>query len=225
MPLVYGPAASPFVRKVCIFLHEKGIPYERRELDPEQKTPEFLALNPAGRVPVFEEDDGHVVSDSSVICDYLERTCPEPSLYPKDARDRARALWLEEYADTALVAVTARVFWMHVILPIRTGTPLDPAAVREFVERAFPAAFGPLEALAPEGEAFVGERFGIADIALAAPVRLLDLVGAGLDTARWPRFSAYVGRVLARPSATRLFASERIATESYRTTGAPPAAR
>jgi glutathione S-transferase len=223
MRKLHGPATSPFVRKVWIFLHEKGLEFEHRELDPLAKTPRFLAMNPLGRVPILEEGDGHLISDSSVICDYLERTQPLPALYPAEPRARARALWLEEYGDTLLTGVCARVFWMHVIIPVRSGKPIDPAEVARFEGESFPGAFDYLESVAPARGPFLGEAFGIADIALLSPVRLLDLAGAPLDGRRWPRFEAWYRRALERPCARSIDAAERAATEVFRSTGnAPP---
>jgi glutathione S-transferase len=225
MRKLHGPATSPFVRKVWIFLREKGLEFEHRELDPLAKTPRFLAMNPLGRVPILEESDGHLTSDSSVICDYLERIQPLPALYPAEPRARARALWLEEYGDTLLTGVCARVFWMHVIIPVRSGKPVDPAEVARFEGESFPGAFDYLESVAPARGPFLGDAFGIADIALLSPVRLLDLAGAPLDGRRWPRFEAWYRRSLERPSARSIAAAERAATEVFRTTGnAPPTA-
>ena len=222
MRKLHGPATSPFVRKAWIFLREKGIPFEHRELDPLAKTPRFLAMNPLGRVPILEEDDGHRIADSSVICDYLERVQPEPALYPAEPRARARALWLEEYGDTALVSACARVFWMHVIIPVRSGKPVDLAEVASFVDASFPGVFDYLESVAPARGHFCGDAFGIADVALFSPARLLDLAGAPLDATRWPRFAAWYGRALARPSARSIVAAELAATEVFRTTGNAP---
>ena len=222
MRKLHGPATSPFVRKAWIFLREKGLAFEHRELDPLAKTPRFLAMNPLGRVPILEESDGHLISDSSAICDYLERVQPDPALYPAAPRERARALWLEEYGDTLLVGACARVFWMHVIIPVRSGKPVDPAEVASFVDEAFPGALGHLETIAPERGWMLGEAFGIADIALLSPLRLLDLAGAPLDAARWPRVAAWYRRAIARPSAQSIVQAELAATDVFRRTGNAP---
>jgi len=220
---LHGPATSPFVRKTWIFLKEKGLEFEHRELDPLAKTERFLKMNPLGRVPILEESDGNLIADSSVICDYLERIHPTPALYPAAPRQRARALWLEEYGDTLLVGVCARVFWMHIILPVRTGKPVDAREVASFVDASFPGAFDSLEAIAPAQGHLLGDAFGIAEIALLSPVRLLDLAGAPLDARRWPRFEAWYRRAIERPSARSIVEAERAATEVFRTTGnAPP---
>jgi glutathione S-transferase len=219
---LHGPATSPFVRKTWIFLREKGLAFEPRQLDPLAKTPRFLAMNPLGRVPILEESDGHLIADSSVICDYLERVQPAPALYPAEPRERARALWLEEYGDTLLVGVCARVFWMHVIIPVRSGKSVDLGEVASFVDEAFPSAFDPLETIAPEHGWLLGDAFSIADIALLSPVRLLDLAGAPLAASRWPKFDAWYRRAIARPSARSIVAAELAATQVFRTTGNAP---
>lgn len=222
MLVLHGPATSPFVRKVWIFLKEKGLAFEHRQLDPLAKTERFLAMNPLGRVPILEESDGHLIADSSVICDYLERIHPDPALYPSAPRERARALWLEEYGDTLLTGVCARVFWMHVIIPVRTGKAVDLRGVASFVDDSFPGAFDYLESIAPAQGAILGDAFGIADIALLAPVRLLDLAGAPLDARRWPKFEAWYRRAIQRASAQSIAPAELAATEVFRTTGNAP---
>src|SRR5262245_19717243 len=96
-PIVHGVPASPFVSKVLALLEEKGLAYESRSLVTQPKTPELLARNPLGKIPILEHG-GFFLPDSSVICAYLERLHPEPSLYPKDARELGLALFLEEYS-------------------------------------------------------------------------------------------------------------------------------
>ena len=179
-------------------------------------------MNPMGRIPVLQVGDDEFISDSSVICDYLEHVHPSPRLYPEQPKDRARALWLEEYSDTVLTGVCARIFWMFIILPIRTGKPTDLAEVASFQEAEFPAVFDYLNEIAPEGDAIIPEEFGIADISLASPMRLLDLAGAPLDAERWPRFEAYYRKTFARPSARSTEAEDLSATEIWRTTGEGP---
>ncbi len=220
--ILHGAATSPFVRKAWIFLKEKELEFEHRQLDPLDKSERFLSMNPLGRIPVLEEADGNLISDSSVICDYLENIHPSPSLYPSDNRDRARALWFEEYADTLLTQVCAQVFWMHIIIPIRSGEPTDQTEVDAFRDKNYPGAFDYLEDMAPDGSGIVNNEFGIADISLASAVRLLDLAGAPLDADRWPRFNDYYQRVINRPSAKSIVDEELFATEVFRTTGEAP---
>lgn len=211
------------MRKAWIFLKEKGLEFEHRQLDPLDKSERFLTMNPLGRIPILEEPDGNLISDSSVICDYLENAHPEPSLYPAAYRDRARALYLEEYADTILTQICARIFWMYIIIPIRTGAPTDQAEVDAYRDEQYPAVFDYLESIAPDKDGIVNNQFSVADISMASTVRLLDLAGAPLDAKRWPRFEAYYQRVISRPSAKTIIEAELSATEMFRTTGNAPA--
>ena len=222
MYILHGAATSPFVRKTWIFLKEKGLDFEHRQLDPLDKSERFLTMNPLGRIPILEEADGNLIADSSVICDYLENVHPAPALYPPEYRDRARALWFEEYADTALTQVCARIFWMYIIIPIRTGAPVDQAEVDAWRDEHFPGVFDYLESVAPGDTGLINGQFGITDISLAAPVRLLDLAGAPLDAERWPCFEAYYRRTINRPAARSICEEELSATEVFRTTGDAP---
>ena len=80
MRTLYHVWLNPFSRKVRIMLAEKKLDFAM-EVEPvwERRT-EFLALNPAGEVPVLVEPDNTVLSDSSAICEYLEEQSPEPNL-------------------------------------------------------------------------------------------------------------------------------------------------
>src|SRR5262245_30308717 len=99
---VLGANVSPFVRKTRVFLAEKGIPYTIEQVSPFQPPADWRQKSPLGRIPALEHD-GKIVNDSSVICAYLERIHPEPSLFPKDAYERARAEWFEEFMDGGVV--------------------------------------------------------------------------------------------------------------------------
>src|SRR5262245_42436653 len=117
MPTVYGAGASPFVRKVRVVLAEKKLPYDLEPVLPINVSAEFKKISPLGKIPAYR--DGEVtLSDSSVICAYLERKHPSPALYPSDPYEFARALWFEEYGDSALVGVTGpKIFFKKIIAP------------------------------------------------------------------------------------------------------------
>src|SRR5881628_3227997 len=95
---IIGSYLSPYVRKVLVFLDLKGVAYEIDPIIPFMGDDRFSRLSPLRRIPVLI-DDQVTLSDSSVICQYLEDRYPEPSLYPRDVGARARARWFEEFAD------------------------------------------------------------------------------------------------------------------------------
>src|SRR5436189_2813024 len=98
---IIGSYVSPYVRKVLAAMNLKGLAYEVDPITPFYGNDEFERLSPLRRIPVLIDGDV-VLCDSSVICAYLEEAYPLPPLLPADPRDRARARWLEEYADTRL---------------------------------------------------------------------------------------------------------------------------
>jgi len=207
MPTIHGAGLSPFVRKVRVVMTEKGLPYELNPVTPFAPPPNWKTLSPLGKIPAYQDGD-FTVADSSVICAYLERKHPSPPIYPKNDEDWARALFLEEYADTKLVEVNAPFFFQRIIRgKLMKQTP-DEDAVKK-AEEAQPAVFDWLESKAPDGDGIVGGRFSIADIAVASPFVNLQHAGGGIDAKRWPKLAAYVARVHARPSFKALIEEER----------------
>jgi glutathione S-transferase len=82
---------------------------------PGNPDPEDRKMSPLGKIPALRDGD-RAFSDSSVICQYLERLHPEPAMYPKDPYEFARALWFEEYADTALIEVFGpKIFFPRIV--------------------------------------------------------------------------------------------------------------
>jgi glutathione S-transferase len=107
MKLMHGKL-SPFVRKVMVAAHEKGL-VERIEIVPTavgagKINRDLLALNPTGKIPTLLTDDGESVYDSLVIVDYLDELQPSPRLIPADGAARRRALTINAAADGLLVA-------------------------------------------------------------------------------------------------------------------------
>jgi glutathione S-transferase len=211
MPTIYGVNASPFVRKVRVFLAEKGIPYDLEPVMPINVSADFKRLSPLGKIPAFRDGDV-TLADSSVICAYLERTHPNPALYPSDPYDYARALWFEEYGDSGLSAVLGgKIFFQKVVGPMFLGRPTDEAVVQAALETEMPALFDYLESQLDSRDAIAGPRFSIGDIGLATHFVNLRHAGHGVDEKRWPKLARYVARVHARPSFKALIDEESAA--------------
>jgi len=87
---IIGSYLSPYVRKVLVVLHIKGIAYEIDPIVPFFGDERFAAMSPLRRIPVLI-DDSVTLADSSVIAQYLEERYPQPALYPADLAERARA--------------------------------------------------------------------------------------------------------------------------------------
>jgi glutathione S-transferase len=149
------------------------------------------------------------VPDSSVICAYVEKLHPQPPLYPSDPWDYAQALWLEEWADGALVANAMAPIFQERVIKKMFGNAPDEERFAKARDEALPAYLDYLEARLGDAEYLVGGRFTIADIAVASPFVNLQHAGVTVDAKRWPKAAAYLARVLARPSFKPLIEEER----------------
>lgn len=203
--IVYGATPSPFYRKVAVAFEEKGLSFDRKDMAPFPKTPELLAMHPLGKIPILE-DGGTFIPDSSVICAYLERVHPEPSLYPSDPKDFARALFLEEYADTKGAEVIGGIFFERFVKPNLFQQETDEARVSELVENDLPGVLDYVESQIPEGRDTLLDEFSIADVAFGAHLGGLLFANIEIDASRWPRTAAYLKAVLARPSFQKVMA-------------------
>lgn len=200
---VIGSYISPYVRKVLVFLETKGIEYEIDPIAPFVGNEEFAKLSPLKRVPVLLDGE-LVLNDSSVICQYLEDKFPAPSLYPRDLGQRARARWLEEYADTRLAdGLIWRLFYEISIKKRTTGQSTDEAVVRHAREVEIPTALDYLETQIPQDGFIFGEP-SIADISIAGYFRTAQFVHYELDAVRWPRVAALLERAWSLPAFRKL---------------------
>ena len=148
MPTLYGINGSPFVRKVRVVLAEKGVAYDHDPVMPGNPDPEYRKISPLGRIPAWRDGD-HAFSDSSVICQYLERLHPEPAFYPEDPYDFARSLWFEEYADTALIEIIGpRIFFPRVVGKRFMGKEPDEEAIQKAIDEDLPPRLDYLEGAA-----------------------------------------------------------------------------
>jgi glutathione S-transferase len=207
---VHGVGASPFVRKVRVALAEKGIDYELNPVMPFAVSEEFRRISPLGKIPVLETEDCRYVNDSSVICDYLERTHPKPALYPTDHYERARALWFEEYGDTAVVGAVGTVFFQKVVGPAFMNQPTDEKILDNAWTVECPKVFSYLEGqIRSADEPLVGDAFSIADIATATFFVNLFHAGFKVPEHRWPKLAGFIERVHARPTFKALIDEEQ----------------
>jgi glutathione S-transferase len=192
-------------------LAEKNIPYEHDEVVPFNVSAEYKKISPLGKIPALTDGD-KALADSSVICAYLERTHPQPALYPADAYEYARALWFEEYADSALVGVVGpKIFFPKIIGPLFFQRQPDEAAIQKAIDEELPPLFDYLEGQLGTAPALVGGRFSIADIATCTQFVNLRHAGVSVDAKRWPKLARYVAAIHERPSFAKIIAAERAA--------------
>ena len=206
---IIGSFVSPYVRKVLACMNLKGLAYEVDPITPFFGNDEFRRLSPLCRIPVLIDGD-FSASDSSVICAYLDEAYPDRPLLPSDPRDRARARWLEEYADTRLGELFIwSLFYQKVVRPLVWGEPTDEARVRKALDEEIPAALDYLEGELP-ADGFLFGDIGLADIAIASFFRNGSYAGFETDRERWPRTAAFVERTLADPGIASLLTFEDV---------------
>ncbi len=98
--ILYYHPQSNFSRKIRILLAEKKIELKLEEINLRNKPPSFLEISPIGKVPVFVDEDGTTIWDSTLIAEYIDEQYPEPRFYPTDMRQRLDCRKWEEVADT-----------------------------------------------------------------------------------------------------------------------------
>jgi glutathione S-transferase len=200
---VIGTPVSPYVRKVLAALELKGLAWRIDPLVPFLGNDQFTRLSPLRSIPVLVEGE-LVLSDSTVICEYLDERHPATALMPRSAADRARARWLEEFADTRLANVlTWGVFAPAVTRPGVFKAPRDEAALARVVAADLPPVMDLLEGLAPEAGFFLGD-LGTADLAVAVHFANLRWSGVAAGLERWPRAAGWVARIEAASPLARL---------------------
>ena len=210
MATLYGAGLSPFVRKVRVVLAEKKIQHDHDPVVPFNVSAEYKAISPLGKIPAWKDEAG-AISDSSVICAYLERKHPTPALYPSDPYQFARALCFEEWADSALIGVAgAKIFFPRVVAPRFFNQPADEAAVQKAIDEELPPLFDYLESQVT-GDWIAGGQFSVGDIAIGSVFVNLRLAGVTPDAARWPKVARYVARIHERPTVAALIAEDRAA--------------
>lgn len=193
---IIGSPVSPYVRKVLATCALKGIDVAIDPIVPFFGGEAFDKMSPLRRIPVYR-DDKVTLSDSSVICQYLEDRWPAPPLYPTDIAARAHARWLEEFADTRMGDVFIwKLFNNAVISPAVFGTSRDTALRERTIAEDVPAIMDYLEAQLPAQGFFCG-TLGIADLSVAVHFANLKWARVDLDWTKWPRMKAWLAATLA----------------------------
>lgn len=158
----------PFVQRVAIVLLEKGITFQRIDVDLRDRPDWFLAMSPSGKVPLLKVPDGNegesVLFESVAICEYLEEVYPEPALHPMNALIRAQHRAWIEFASATLADA-----WGFLNATDQQTALGKSAALRGKLER--------FDSEISDGPYFSGERLSMVDIAVAPVFRYFDILG------------------------------------------------
>ena len=188
---IIGGPLSPYVRKVIAVCELKGVPYQVDPIVPFFGDDRFSELNPLRRIPVYI-DDQVSVSDSTVICEYLEERYPAPALLPRGVAERAQARWVEEFADTRMGDVFIwRIFYEAVVNPFIWQRPREKEKIARAAAEELPEIMAHIERLAPASGFLFGD-VSLADISVAVFFR--NLAWARVEPARdrWSRTLGWV---------------------------------
>ncbi|NKB18960.1 MAG: glutathione S-transferase family protein [Alphaproteobacteria bacterium] len=177
MRVLYHLWLSPFCRKVRITLLEKGLEAELKTENLWDRRPEFLALNPAGDVPVLVEEDGQSISDSAAICEYLEEIAPDPCLFPGSPTERAEVRRLVAWFDRKFnVEVSENLVGEKIMKRfLKRGAP-DATAIRAG-KKNLQYHLQYIAWLCERRNWLAGNDMSLADIAAAAHISCLDYLG------------------------------------------------
>jgi glutathione S-transferase len=195
----HNPAPNP--RRVRIFMAEKGIsiPLERVPMrERAHKSPEFMAKNSLGQLPVLELDDGTMLSESVAICRYLEELHPTPPLFGSDPLQRARVdMWtrrIEFMLMTPIGAVWVNTHRYTAHLGTQYKDYGEASRVR-VLQR-----YGWLDAELKGRQFLALETYSIADIVALTTIDFAKFIGIEIPS-ELSQLQAWHARVSARPSA------------------------
>ena len=205
--IIHGSVLSPFVRKITLIAIEKGLNFESNNLNPFSPPADFEKMSPLKRIPVLE-DDGFMLADSSAIAAYLEAKQATPALLPSGPRELGHALWIEEYADTALASdIGLGVFRPAIVNPMMCK-PVDEKTITETITNVLPARFEYLNQQLDGKNWFSGNEMGLADIAIYSQLMSLFYTGHLPSTEHYPSLMNHFSRIQNRPASQKLLEQE-----------------
>ncbi len=194
---LYDNPFSPYAFKVRAALYEKDIEHEKCLIRTHADRETLLSVNPRGEVPALV-DGGAVLSDSKVICAYLEERYPNPALYPRDLALRARCRILELKSDTE---IDACLFVLGLLKLLRPDLAKDVPESLPRTEEALARHYHYLEREIA-GREWLLDSFSLADIALTPHLRSAAFMGCPPGTEH-PALAAWLERGSKRPSLRR----------------------
>jgi len=198
MSLIFYYAPMTSATRIHWALEELEIPYEKKKIDlasGEQKTPEYLALNPNGKVPLVVED-GVAIFESLAILIYLgERYGVDKGLFPKPGMERAESLTWLVWAQVTLADAGGRIMrnTSERFHEDERNAKAGATAGKELHD-----ALGIVERALEGKEYLVGGKFSYADLAIAGYVPFFARIGA--DLSPFKNIQAWIGRCTARPA-------------------------
>lgn len=199
MRTLYHFWISPASRKVRLAMNEKGLNYELVVEKTWEQREGLLAMNPAGEVPVLKDENGTIVSDSQAICEYLEESYQDVSLFPSDIAEKAEMRRLTAWFDHKFQSeVTDNLVEEKILKRLtRTGTP-NTAAIRAGHHNIH-YHLDYVSYLTERRNWLAGDELTIADLAAAAQISAIDYLG-DVPWDQHPAAKVWYSRIKSRPT-------------------------
>jgi glutathione S-transferase len=205
MRILYHLPLSPFCRKVRVALAEKRLDFEMKVEKTWERGPAFLAINPAGTVPVLVDEDGTQICHSQAICEHLEREYPAVNLMGETPGERAEVRRLVAWFDEKFAReVTDNLYREKLMKRFLTATEPNSAAIRAGYQN-IRYHLDYIGWLAERRKFLAGERYSLADIAAAAHISTLDYMG-DVPWDVYPRAHEWYAPIKSRPAFRPLLA-------------------
>lgn len=192
---LYGHPYSNAARRVQILCEECGIPYTYQTVDltkREHLTPEYLALNPNGKVPVID-DDGFLVWESQAIMRYLADKHKAHAWYPVEPRARARVEQWLDWNQTRLGIESAKIMF-HTHFAGDKAKPEVIADGKKWVAKILPV----MDSVLAKSKYLCGDQPTLADLAAVTNIAYLEM--CQYDLGPYPAVSKWYGAMKTRPS-------------------------
>ena len=206
MHRLYHFPLSPFSRKVRLVMAEKKIEVELVEERYWEERPEFLRLNPAGKVPVLRTE-GHTFCESNSICEYLNEKYPEPPLMPRAVEDRAEVRRLVSWFDDKFYhEVTVNLLGERVMKKVKGSGYPESARVKEGAKQIkFHLDY--MAWLLDRRRWLAGNTLTMADFSAAAQLSCLDYI-SDVDWNRSDVVKDWYATMKSRPAFRTLLADQ-----------------
>lgn len=198
---LHGVSLSPWVRRLMVLMEEKGIEFDLVTAVPGQTaSAELQNMNPLGRIPVLELDDGRLLADSLAASMYLDSAFPGPQFIPEDNWARSWDFWLCEFVASAIFSkFEGTIFVQRIVKPAFEKAAPDEGKIVEIADY-IPPAYDYLEAQLEKTAFLSSADLTLADLTAASVLLNMRHAGEEIDPDRWPKLADYLNRMHQRPS-------------------------
>lgn len=198
MRTLYHHPISPYCRKVRLVLGEKRLPFEPITERVWEERPEFVALNPGGEVPLLVEDNGLIVPDSHVICEYLEEAYSDTPLLGRTLAERVEVRRLVAWFDGHFAREVTNRFVIERVMKRLSGKGNPDGSILREGYAAMKPNLKYVNGLAENRNWLAGNFLSLADFAAASHLSCLDFIG-DIDWSRAPAVRDWYARMKSRP--------------------------